>query len=101
MATFLYLRCNGGDYFTGSAVCPLDGWSGPGFAEAVAAAESLVKERFPLSMEELRLRGVPQEALDRGVIMEFLGDEAPFDAITPKGYVINGAWTPSVGHNLV
>ena len=101
MASFLYLRCNGGDYFTGSAACPLDGWSGAGFVEGVGAADALAQEGLPVTMAALRQREVPSEALDRSVIMEFPGDEAPFDAISPKGYVIKGVWTPFGGHDLL
>ncbi|HEX9411371.1 MAG TPA: hypothetical protein VF986_06735 [Actinomycetota bacterium] len=94
MAAFLYLRCNGGHYFTGSSVCPFDGWSADAFDKAVLAAVALADRGVPPSIEALRDHGVPEETLARAAVFEFPSDEPAFEALDPAGYLVDGEWTP-------
>src|SRR5207247_6670030 len=102
MAAFLYLRCNSGHYFTRSSVCPFDGWSAEGFDHAVLAAIAIADAGWDLSIGALRSRGVSDDVLHRTVILEFVSDEPPFEAIDPAGYLIHGEWNSidRVGHEL-
>ena len=90
-----YVRCNGGDYFDARlGACPLDGWSSP---EAVEVAEvycRLVQDGENVSIDRLRTAGVCEEALKRVIVVDFGTEEATFELLAPRGYILDGRWTP-------
>ncbi len=94
MTAFIYLRCNSGHYFTGSQLCPLDGWSANETSEAFVVATALVANGESLSVAALRAQGLTDETLARVIVIEFPFDRPPFELIAPDGYVIDGKWTP-------
>ena len=91
--TRIYIQCNGGDYFDGTA-CPLDGWSSPEVEEIANAAARVASMDRPLSVEHLRAAGLSEAALRRVVVIEFGDEQAAFEALTPAGYIIDGEWVP-------
>jgi hypothetical protein len=90
-----YMRCNGGDYFRGEAIaCPLDGWSSPESIQLAEALEKLRAENIEVTIAILTEAGLSWEALQRTIVMEFGSAGSMFEAIAPRGYVIEGKWRP-------
>src|SRR5437588_10420084 len=93
MITCAYSRCNGGHYFRG-VCCPLDGWSSAASRELDAACQKLTASGRTVSLASLREAGVSEAALSRVIVIEFGAAEAMFDAVSPEGYGVKGAWQP-------
>ena len=91
----VYMRCNGGDYFDATLVaCPLDGWSSPEATEVAEVTSRLVENGEAVTIATLRTAGVCEAALRRVIVVEFGADEAAFELLAPRGYVLDGHWTP-------
>src|SRR2546426_236879 len=93
MITRAFVRCNGGDYFTGE-YCPFDGWSSPASKELANAVKRLARLNRRISLEELRMAGVSPATLSRTIIVQFGSDESVFDAISPQNLVVDGEAAP-------
>lgn len=93
MVTYAYSRCNGGHYFRG-VYCPLDGWSSTASRELDAACQRLSASSRPISLASLREAGVSESSLPRIIVIEFGTAESASDAVSPKGYVVQGRWQP-------
>ena len=91
MTVRAYCRCNGGDYFQGES-CPIDGWHSPQSLELAKLVRGLRDSGREPRMEELCRAGISEATRARTVVIEFGADESAFDAMTPLGYVIDGAW---------
>jgi hypothetical protein len=89
----VYSRCNGGHYFDGEA-CPLDGWSSPEAADLAAVARRLVASGEAVSVDALRAAGASEGALKNAIVVEFGADAAPFQAMVPAGYEVDGVGFP-------
>ena len=91
----VYVRCNGGDYFEAQlGACPLDGWSSPEAAEVAEVCRRLVQDGEDLSVARLRAAGVCEAALSRVIVVDFGAEEATFELLAPRGYILDGQWTP-------
>jgi hypothetical protein len=90
MTRYVFLRCNGGHYFR-SSVCPFDGWTLDGFESVVLAGARLGEA---VSHGLLRGEGFSERVLRRAVVMEFLGPEYAFEAISPDLVVVDGQPLP-------
>jgi hypothetical protein len=84
-----YCRCNGGDYFVGG-VCPVDGWSSPASEELTRLVQRLRADDRPLSLEALKAASASEATLKRTIVVQFGSEEAAFEAITPRAYVVGG-----------
>jgi hypothetical protein len=93
MVARAYIRCNGGDYFTGE-YCPFDGWSSPASKELTEAVERLARAHRVVSIEELRKAGVSAGTLARTIVVEFGSTASVFEAISPQHLVVNGEAKP-------
>jgi hypothetical protein len=60
----------------------------------MAAAEKLVREKKPLSVDALIRQGVPDKAVQRTIIIDFGNDGSVFEALVPESYLINGQVKP-------
>lgn len=90
-----YVRCNGGDLFDARlTACPLDGWSSPETTDVTQTLRRLGESDQEISLERLRQAGLCEAALARVIVVEFGTEESAFDALAPKGYVVDGQWTP-------
>jgi hypothetical protein len=94
MVVLVYLRCNSDHYFTGTSICPFDGWSAAGFEQAVLAVTAIADRGERPSIEALRQQGVPKQVVERAAVIEFLSDSVVFEALDPAGYIIEGEWVP-------
>ena len=90
-----YCRCNSGHYFQGE-FCPFDGWSSAASKELATAVERLTGAGQELSLAALRKAGVSRETIERTVVVEFGSAASAFDALDPRGYVVNGEAKPLV-----
>lgn len=92
----LYVRCNGGDFFLlgkeRGVHCPLDGWTFPGFKEVQEIAQRIEESGERLTIQLLRDSGVPENVLQRVILIEFGDTETEFEALTPAGYQLHGKW---------
>jgi hypothetical protein len=90
-----YMRCNGGDYFRGESIyCPLDGWSSDESRQLAEALEKISAENLEVTIASLTEAGLPWEVLQRTIVIEFGSAGSMFEAITPRGYVVDGKWKP-------
>ncbi|TAM81698.1 MAG: hypothetical protein EPN47_13250 [Acidobacteria bacterium] len=87
--TRLYWRCNGGHYFC-TLCCPYDGWSSPELRDLHTASERLRSKNVLPSLDALRAEGMGETAIKRAIVIEFGSEEAVFDAISPRSYVVGG-----------
>ena len=82
----VFLRCNGGDYFT-SEFCPFDGWTMTGFRQVIDHAAEMGDG---VSHTALGRAGVPAEVLERVGIVEFPSADCVFEGLSPSHLVVDG-----------
>ena len=58
-----------------------------------SAVKHLKSHREDVSIAALRNGGLSDETLSRVIVVEFGGEGSVFDAVDPKGYVVNGKWS--------
>lgn len=88
----VYVRCNSGHYFQGSA-CPFDGWSMEHLNDLTLALLRLEDSGERLTLSGLADHGAPAKVLARTIVIEFGSEEAAFEALDPSGFILNGEWT--------
>jgi hypothetical protein len=88
----VYLRCNGGHYFSAAPACPIDGWSDAGVAAVLAALDELRRTGQRPTINLLHEYGAPRSILNRIIVIEFGSTASVFEAMEPAGYLLAGEW---------
>ncbi len=84
---YLFVRCDSGHYFRAQSTCPFDGWSCEGVDFAFQAFTELRADPMSRTIGGLREKGVPENVLERLIIVEFGSEASAFEALAPERFL--------------
>lgn len=86
-----FCRCIRGHFHVGES-CPIDGWHSAESAAITRAVQDIQNNGEQPTIEALRRAGLSTDAMRRVIVIEFGDEQAVFDGIVPRGYMLDGRW---------